>query len=84
MDGPLGKNSQSQKQMFAIYHLIVSWLEVILKRFLSTDSLQEQISPNVLPSELSGQGRSLKDEEGIDFSTVSDYFKDLKKYIFND
>jgi len=29
-------------------------------------------------------GLSLKDEESIDFSTVSDYFKDLKKYIFND
>ena len=47
-------------------------------------SLQEQLSPNVLPSELSGQGSSLKDEEGIDFSMVSDYFKNLKKYIFNE
>ena len=37
-----------------------------------------------MPNELSGAGRSLKDEEGIDFSTVSDYFKDLKKYIFNE
>ena len=56
----------------------------ICNTFSFPDSLQEQISPNVLPSELSGKGRSLKDEEGIDFSMVSDYFKDLKKYIFNE